>query len=209
MSGVKSEISELVKQDLLKLITSRFKELSFEEIYKAFELERFNAYDTKTDHFQLFDANYVSEILKKYKNWLIDQKKALNISAPKAEIVIDKNKIRNDFLKTIYDDIKENGFCDSAHLIYDELIFKRKINPTNYHKRELYNRELAIYIPAEKENLRLRNPVGFGLLIKKFQCEIDEKQPIIYVQNRCKSFIVSEYLSKHIDDFETFKNEIQ
>jgi hypothetical protein len=121
--------------------------------------------------------------------------------------MIDKNKIRNEFLKTIYDDIKESGFCDSAHLLYDELIFKRKINPTNEHKKELYARELAIYIPAEKENLRLRNPVGFGLLIKKLQLSIDEKQPIIYIQNRCKSIIVSEYL-KESTDYETFKKLI-
>lgn len=208
MSGVKSEISDLAKQDLLKLFLSYYKELSFEDIYKAFELERFKLYSEETKHFDLFDSNYVAEILKKYKNWLIDQKKVLQVSAPKPIVKIDKEQIRNEFLKTVFDDVLKSGFCDMAHLLYDELVFKRKINPTADEKRELYAKELAIHIPIEKENLRTRNPHGFALLIKNFQLEIDSKQQITYVANRCKSLLGSEYLKLHIADFETLKKAI-
>lgn len=209
LSGVKSVIDDLVKQDLRELILSHYKTFSFEDIYKAFELERFKLYSEETEHFGLFDANYCGSILKKYKNWIIEQKKALQISAPKPVVEIDKKQIRNEFLKTIFDDVSKSGFCDMAHLLYDELIFKQKINPTNDEKRDLYAKELAIHIPIEKENLRTRNPHGFSLLIKKFELEINSKEPITYVQNRCKSILSSEYLKLHITDFETFKKAIK
>lgn len=69
LGGIKGEISEINKQDISKMILRRNKALSLEEIYFAFELERYGVYEEKTSHFQLFNADYVSTILNKYKKW--------------------------------------------------------------------------------------------------------------------------------------------
>ena len=79
LSGIKGELNQIQAQDVLKMILTQFKELSLNEIYKAFELERYGSYTKQTDHFQLFNAQYVSSILKKYKNWKREIKKTNNI----------------------------------------------------------------------------------------------------------------------------------
>ena len=68
LSGIKGELNQIQAQDVLKMILTQFKELSLNEIYKAFELERYGSYAKETDHYQLFNAQYVSSILKKYKS---------------------------------------------------------------------------------------------------------------------------------------------
>jgi len=46
-------------------------------------------------------------------------------------------------------------------------------------------------------------------MLSDFQKLIDKGNPLVYVTNRCKSVIVSEYLKMYTDDFETFKKEIE
>lgn len=126
LGGFKGEIDDFAKQDIRKMILSQFSELSIEEIYKAFELERYSAYDIKTEHFQLFDANYISTILKKYKNWKIDQKRIFNISAPKLENEISeqqKEQIIIDGLNRKYSEFIESGIIEEPFVyIFDELV---------------------------------------------------------------------------------------
>ena len=71
LAGIKNEIDQFTKQDLIKMLTTSFGEISVEEIYKAFELERYGNYETRTEHFQQFNAEYISEVLKKYKVWKV------------------------------------------------------------------------------------------------------------------------------------------
>ena len=212
LAGIKDEISYDVKADLMKTILSYFKDLSIEEIYKAFELERNCVYDVKTEHFQLFDSQYVSEILKKYKNWKIDQKKVNNISAPKVEVTItesEKQQIRNDFLKTIYEYMVADGFCSDAWKLYPDLKELGKIKPTAEERRKIYQQEYQKYVPAQKEEIRLNGGYSAKTLLSDFQKLIDKGDPLVYVTNRCKSIIASEYLKNHLEDFETFKKAIK
>jgi len=212
LAGIKDEISYDVKADLMKTVLSYFKDLSIEEIYKAFELERNCVYDTKTDHFQLFDSRYVSEILKKYKNWKIDQKKVNNISAPKVVTEIteaEKLKIRNDFLKTIFDDLQNDGFCTDAWQLYEDLEKSGTIQPTNEEKKKIYQQEYQKYVPAYKEEIRLMGGYSAKTMLTDFQKLIDKGNPLVYVTNRCKSIIASEYLKNHLETFEQFKTAIE
>ena len=189
--GFKSEIDQFAKQDLSKMILSYYKTLSFEEIYKAFELERFGMYEAKTDHFQLFDSNYVSEILKKYKKWVIDQKKALNIEAPKTEIEIDKKAIREEYLKTVYNELKTNGFSSGAYGLYNKLA--SQINASDEQKIELYQKQLKIYKIEEKEYISKRG-IQVKSLLNDLKIKIESKSGVESVKNKCKSILVSDYL---------------
>jgi hypothetical protein len=157
LSGIKGEIDDLVKQDISKMILSSFKELSLEEICKAFELERYGQYENKTEHYQLFDSNYISQILKKYKNWKTKEKTELNLIAPVQEIKIsetEKQEIKENMLKMIFDEIKETGFSSDAWHLYLDLETSGKIKPTPEEKSVLYKEQLRIYEIEEKALIR-------------------------------------------------------
>ena len=212
MMGIKSEFDQFTKQDIVKMILSSFKELSIEEIYKAFELERYGVYEVKTDHFQLFDANYVSEILNKYRRWKIQEKKTLNLEAPKTEIEVteeDKENIRLEFLKTVFEDLKNNGYSSDAWQFFFDLEKSGKIKLTDEEKKKLYQEEFKKYVPAEKEEIKIKSGLSAKTLLADFQKRIDSGKPLVYVQNRCRSILVSAFLKKHLTDFETFKKSIE
>ena len=67
--GVKGQIDPLQKQEIWNVVFSRFSGLSFQDIYKAFQMDRSDEFDTVTDHFQFFDVSYVSTVLNKYIEW--------------------------------------------------------------------------------------------------------------------------------------------
>ena len=67
--GVKGQIDPLQKQEIWNVVFSRFSGLSFQDIYKAFQMDRNEEFDTVTDHFQFFDMSYVSTVLNKYIEW--------------------------------------------------------------------------------------------------------------------------------------------
>lgn len=75
--GYRGSIDELQKGEIKNAILRHFSSLSFEEIYKAFQLDRSNqlAGDeqkirTVTEHYQFFDVSYVTSVLVKYQHWL-------------------------------------------------------------------------------------------------------------------------------------------
>jgi hypothetical protein len=72
LSGLKNEISNINKDDIMTMIVKYNKSLSLEELDYAFQLERYNLLPPKSNHFQLFNAEYVSEILNKYKTLRAD-----------------------------------------------------------------------------------------------------------------------------------------
>lgn len=79
-AGIKNEITDHDKFDIGRAIKNRFSDLSCEEFMKAFENERHGIYAERTEHFQLFNAEYVTSVLNKYKKWRQETKIAHNIS---------------------------------------------------------------------------------------------------------------------------------
>jgi len=145
LAGVNNEIDMATKSDLLRFIKTRCTDITLEEIYKAFELERYNEYPEKSKHFQLFGTEYFSEVIKKYRVW-------------KTQLKIQKNITREDktpLLPSISDSQKEAIFINgiirvfkeykqtkilpepNAH-IFDELLTKGLILGANTPKLEKY-----------------------------------------------------------------------
>jgi hypothetical protein len=132
-SGIKNEILEENKKDILKMILNFYTDLSIEEIYKAFELERYGTYEDRTEHFQLFNAEYVSKVLKKYKNWKQNTKIQHNISAssvgnPKTEQtpVLDQKTIMDSAIKRHYQEfLKNKEVSIPCSYIFDEIYERR------------------------------------------------------------------------------------
>ena len=78
--GLKGEIDPLQKQEIWTVVFGRFSGLSFQEIYKAFQMDRCKEFGEMTDHFQFFDVSYVCTVLEKYRQWLRDTQRAHNIN---------------------------------------------------------------------------------------------------------------------------------
>ena len=78
--GLKGEIDPLQKQEIWNAVFSRFSGLSFQEIYKAFQMDRSGEFGNATEHFQFFDVSYVCTVLGKYRQWLQDTQRAHNIN---------------------------------------------------------------------------------------------------------------------------------
>lgn len=117
------------------MILKFYGNLSLEEIVYAFELERYNQLDPKTEHFQLFNAEYVSTVLKKYKNWLAQVRfdNNLPISKPKEQINSTSQKEKDAIMRNgcirCYNEFKELGFIKEGNThIYDHLIDDLKIH---------------------------------------------------------------------------------
>lgn len=220
LAGIKNEIDDFTKQDISKMIFNAFNELSLEEIYKAFELERYGLYEDKTDHFQLFDANYISEILKKYKKWKIKEKQLLNFQAPKIEMEnkeIEKESIKNEFLKQIFDDLKTNGYSSNIWLCWEKDLatkelteFAKKVNATvtNSEKKEMYAREQQLYLQEINAENKSRRTHSTKWTVENATKQIKKGQKINSVVNRCRCLIGSKYLKDYLTDFEEFKKQI-
>ena len=129
---IKNPIDNFIKQDIIEMLGGYWSNLSFEELVKAFEMERFGVFENKTEHFQLFDCNYIAQILKKYQKWARSKKIELNISY---EMAMEENKINESekfeimsrAINEKYNYFLENGsIVDTVIHIFSELI-ERKI----------------------------------------------------------------------------------
>ena len=207
LGGFKGEIDDFAKQDIRKMILSQFSELSIEEVYKAFELERYGAHEVKTEHFQLFDANYISTVLKKYKNWKIDQKKILNISAPKLEneisdiqkeniVIFGINRKYSEFIELgvidepfvyIFDELVERGFIKLASSENSKLIeyFKTKQSEA---KRELMKEYSELTSADKKERDLIKEQLS------KISNNSSKK-----IEFRTKRIVLAEFFKKQIE----------
>ena len=78
--GLKGDIDPIQKQEIRNAVFSRFSGLSFQEIYKAFQMDRSGEFGDVTDHYQFFDVSYVCKVLGKYRQWLQDTQREHNIN---------------------------------------------------------------------------------------------------------------------------------
>lgn len=134
LAGIKSETTISDSEDISKMILSVFNELSIEEIYKAFELERYGVYDEKTSHFGVWNAEYVSAVLKKYRIWKVNTKHQHNISAPKTENQIsdeEKLQIINNGIVRVFNEWKSDKNIQEPFTHVFEELYQRKLFPFN------------------------------------------------------------------------------
>lgn len=201
LGGFKNEMAFEITQDITNLIFGVYSDLTIEEIYKAFELERFGLYEEKTKHFQLFNSEYVSEILKKYKKWKHDMKMQHNISHPKNRLLelpksteAEIKQTRFLFIKMVWDEIQEKKEPISWSL-YNDL--ENKMNLSREKRNNLYSLELSRYqveLQSKKTN-DFQTINAYKDLIR----QIENKNLVTVVVNRCKSKLVNEYIKSNFE----------
>lgn len=191
--GIKEAISEINKQDIKDLILFKYSHLSAEELDYAFKHDRYSG--DPIPHYQLFNAEYVAKILKRYEEFLKVVKaesnsKLLELPPVKEYSDSEKKQIRADFEKLIFSELKETGFSSDAWLLYADI------------KPKLTTRKEVL--------IRLHGIVTKRIMQKKTAPKtINRIAPATgTVENICRSIVASNFLKHHLASFEDFKNAI-
>lgn len=162
LQGVKGEIEQINKVDISRLLLQVHSDLSLEEIYKAFELERFGVIGLKTEHFQLFNADYVKAVLVKYKNWRQNTRVQHNLKTepltknllPEISEIEKKEILRKGVIERFEHYLKTKEINEPFVHIFDFLLEQGIIKGANTPKLIQYYEEIR-----EKARLELRNEV--------------------------------------------------
>ncbi len=202
LAGIKSEIDSLIKHDLTKMIFYSYGDLTLEEIYKAFELERHGTYETKTEHFNLFNADYVSSILKKYKEWRQQMRRTHYLSPPKPTTEMEdseKKQIIDNGIIRKFNEFKESKKIEDPFVyIFDELFDRKIIKGSDTPALAMYYQK-----KLEQANLEIVTELkNFTSADKAERNKIkDELEKILSgdsskVQIRAKRIILTEFFNK-------------
>jgi hypothetical protein len=205
LAGIKTEVDQFVIEDITKMIFYAYSDLTIEEIYKAFELERYGVYENKTEHFQLFNSDYISTILKKYRVWKNNTKIHHNINEEKkstSEISDEeKEKIIVAGVNRVFEEFRETKNIDGpTEYLFDFLVEKGKIKTKGTEALVIYYQtkleEAKLQLKKETEKTEAKSPA------EKKQFKIDLER-IISGQSgkiliRAKRNILFEYFNKQI-----------
>lgn len=189
-------------------ITRFHSNFTAEEIKEAMRLYVAKKLNIKI--FRLIDSIAIAEILEAYNlyrhrvtdDFVKERNKLLESKSDPSES--HKKKIFDDFVKMVYNEVLEKGYSEEAWYLFKKLEDNNKIEISNEQKSELYKKELAIYVPAERQRIIKQNPLNGKHLVREFEKTYEGKKRPIYVQNRCRSIIVSEYILKTELSFEDF-----
>lgn len=192
LSGFKGRIDEIHKADIMQLMFERYGHLSLEEIDYAFRHDRYSG--EPIEHFQLFNAEYVAKVLKRYADFVMQVKNEnhLKLQEPAVEKTVsdeEKKEIREQFLEMVFGELTKDGFSDSAWLLYED------IRP----RMDLHKDVLIRLFKIQK--LKVQR----GKRTNRFNVSTVTGS----VENRCRSIVACNYLRKYLTDFETFRNSIE
>jgi hypothetical protein len=163
--------------------------------------------------FRILDCPSIGEVLQAYTDFRAEalrkysQQKTALLQAPSKITDEEKIKIREDLLKLIFEDLQKIGHSNDAHFLYDELYDSGKIKVSDIEKKILYQKELQKYNSEQKNEIERKGLASRSKLLQELKTKIESKNPILTVQNRCKSFLASEYLIRNLEEFEILKTQ--
>ena len=225
LSGLKTAITDFDKTDIVKILFTSFNDLSAEEIYKAFELERYGEYSmlclttketirNKTEHFQLFNADYVGEILRKYKEWKRIIRTQHNIGTQLPELPeMSETKIKETLNQGIirrFEHYKLTKEIEEPFVhIFEELLERDIIKKITSEKIFKYYQDKVIEAEIQIKRELATEPKKNFLDKNKFKEEINKiaESQSEKVQIRAKRIVLSEFFDKHIS-LDTDMNEL-
>lgn len=210
--GIKDPIHDITKNDIRELILSRFKNLSIDEVAYAFKMERYGMYEEKTEHYQLFNAEYVSAVLNKYIKKKRDIKILHEISV-KHEVVETSEEEKKYWINKgvlgclnffIENQFIENGRIYIYDVLYDEYLPKEKEYKDSIHKA-------AIECIEVEQNLRKAKSRDEVKDIKSVLQRIKNPKDGLII-NKCKELVLCKFfrdLLKDEEKLKEFKNKFK
>lgn len=203
------QIQMLVVMDFIK---SKFGNLTIPEIKEAFKMYVAREFP-EIKVFRILDCVSVGEVLDAYKSFrneslrVYSQKKTALLNTPKKVTQEDKEIIRENYLRTLFEELKTSQYSADAWILFDEMEASGLLSISNYDKELQYKIEEKRYM-EELQSALLKNPNSTVLKsdIKSANESMKNKKRLSIVKNRCRSRAVSDYLSRFTDDFENFKS---
>lgn len=202
--GIKNGVEIINKQDIAKLIVTRFKNMSFEEMEYAFALERYGMLGEKTKHFQLFNAEYVASVFAKYKKWLSEIRFKNNIPL---EIIQESEPeiTEEEKLKIVIKGVKDcimnftlTGKIDDGRVSYVyEFLHELKLLPK--HNQEYKDR----IIRKAKSELLQNTPKNLGEF-KALKNILKTSTNHEKIKIKCCEIVLKEYFSRIINTKQDF-----
>ncbi len=152
LSGIKDPMDDITKADIKEMILMRFKALSFDEISYAFKKERYGDLGVRTEHFQLFDAKYVSVVLDKFVKWKKYKIVQHNLNRKKPEekemSEQDKENIMLEAVDRIKKEVQQNGEIESNVIGVYMYLYSKGVLPV--HTEEFKEKYTKLAIPIAR-----------------------------------------------------------
>lgn len=216
---------QLDKQMILifDLIKTKFGSLTVPEIKEAFKMFVAKEFP-ELKVFRMLDCIVVAEILTAFVDFrndslkVYDSQKRLLIDQSSTITKNEKECIRNDFLRQIFDDLNARGYSEDVWQLWEkdfktkELTeFAQRVNATvtNSEKREMYAVEEKLYMQQIKAEMMTSRLQSAQWLVDNANNQIKKNLKINVVVNRCRCIIGSKYLKDYLTDFEEFKKQIE
>lgn len=216
--NIRDKNKSMIKDWLIFISTSNFK-VTPGEIYLAFKMaisrEIFDSKGNEIDIFPELSNNTTGKVIAAYlkfkKESLAYQNAKENLKLLKSPVneisETEKQKIKLEFLKVVFEEIKEKGFSDNAWQLFDQLEKSGKIKISVEEKKDLYKKQLRIYEIESKAIIRNKYALESTIHINALMDKINKSKSIESVANKCRSIIASKYLSQ-FKDFNSFLNEV-
>lgn len=205
---IKNPIDSFMKQDIINMLDGYWSNFTFEEMVKAFEMERFGQFSEQTEHFQLFNSTYIAKVFKKYQKWKSEKKIELNISneiqAPE-KTEEEKFQLMTEAINRKYNDFKnDNEVSEPLVYIFDELVLRSLIQVPEDSNSPYWNYYIQKNIKARKLlEVQLKNqPTQNSSERKAIKKELDN---IIHGESKKIDVMVKKLIL--IDFFTRAKNE--
>lgn len=208
--GIKDAVPTHNKTEIVELILNVFKNLSFDELYFAFKMERFGVLGDKTQHYQFFDASYVSDVLRKYVDWKTEVRRKHNLDLVKKDSEVpelsqkEKDSIVAQGVLRIYGEYKALGDISTGDSYIYEVLYDDGFLPTDAKtKKEIYEsaKEVLKFDVESKEAISIQEKEHF----KKILSAIEKKRdPIVIAE--AKRLSVKRFFRKLANDEDGEKN---
>lgn len=119
----------------------------------------------------------------------------------------EKQKMKEELIKMIFQEVSKTGLSKSAWLIYENLHGKIKISKED--AKRMYSYQLKIYESEVKKEATQKRGFQTKIIIKELKKTIEGGKKIQVVQNRCRSILVSDWIKKNCENAESLKEILE
>lgn len=199
--GIKDAVSSRDKAEMLELILTKYKNLSFDEIKYAFKMERFGNLGERIEHYQLFNSEFISKILDKYVDWKRKIKLEHNISEinkPKTVTEAEKQYWINRGVTECLDYYEMNeSIMDGKLYVYD-IFYDLGYLPTDIAYKTKIKKDALEVIEFEQASIK-PTTVAERTQIANILEDIKKPKSGIVI-SKCKELVLLEFFRKIFKD---------
>lgn len=208
LSGITLKIDEFTKEEIAKYTSLHLKNLTFEEVEIAFQNERFNLYETKSNHYNFFSIDYFVEIITKYKDWKKNQMIIHNI--PINQTLLpgntkpandeDKKEIRREFIKMLFEELQkpESEYISDAFTLYEDFVEHKLIVVSDEEKIALYKIIKKRTIKDTNQQISKSSNQNLKKELKLYIEKLNNHNKDLLIANRCKAYLVCQSIKSFI-----------